>query len=67
MLTHQDCGPHFGLGRSVIHMIRNFVDTLIWEGHILSWYIMDIHKQPTEWPNVFFCTQALYGFVYGLG
>ena len=33
---------------SVVQMITNSVDTLILEGRLLSWYIMDIRNQPTE-------------------
>ena len=43
MLTHQDDGPRFGLGRSVVQIIANHVDTLISEGHLLRWWISLFH------------------------
>jgi hypothetical protein len=47
-LTHQDDGPRFGLGWSIVQMITNFVHTLISEECLVSWYIMDICNQPTS-------------------
>ena len=47
-LTHQDDGPRVDLGQSMVQMITNSVDTLISDGCLLSWYIMDTRNWPTE-------------------